>query len=278
MVQKGSTEFWTRIAGLKVQSANPSHHRTLSGEFAMTFEVHFYVFHGWEKKKRRKLVQKGVAHSGGLDSWTIASLVTLRSPECLWTSFSCLSWLGKEKKKKMVPFLSRLWTGIAGLKVQSANPLHHRTLSGDFAWHFAIHCYVFHGWEKKRRKWCNKVVPSIELASLQKSRVLTHHTINPFWWFAITFEVHCYVFHGWEKKKRRKWCKKVLPRFELASLDWKSRVLTHHTIEPFLVTLRWPLKFIVMSFMVGKRRKEENSAKRFYRDLNSHRWIESPEC
>ena len=44
MVQKGSTEIWTRIAGLKVQSANPSHHRTLSGDFAMAFELHFYIF------------------------------------------------------------------------------------------------------------------------------------------------------------------------------------------------------------------------------------------
>ena len=113
--------------------------------------------------------------------------------------------------------------------------------------------------KEKRRKWCKKVLSRFELASLDwKSRVLTHHTIEH---FLVTLrwplKFICYVFHSWERRKEENSAKKVLPRFELASLDWKSRVLTHHTIEPFLVTLRWPLKFIFMAFMVGKRRKEE---------------------
>ena len=160
MVQKGSIEFWTRIAGLKVQSANPSHHRTLSGDFAMTFEVQFYVFHGWEKKKRRKWCKKVLSSfelasldwkSRVLTHHTIEPfLVTLRWP---LKFILCLSWLGKRKKEENGAKGSiEFWTRIAGLKVQSANPSHHRTLSGDFAMTFEVHFYVFHGWEKKKRR------------------------------------------------------------------------------------------------------------------------------
>ena len=79
----------------------------------------------------------------------------------------------------------------------------------------------------------------------------------------MTFEVHFYGFHGWEKKKRRNSAKGSTEIWtRITGLKVQS-ANPSHTIEPFLVTLRWPVNFIFMSFMVGKRRKEENGAKTF---------------
>ena len=89
-MQKGSTEIWTRIAGLKVQSANPSHHRTLSGDFAMTFEVHCYVFFFFFFLRVHPVFFSSFF---GCNIFGISQ--NFRTMRLLPEKLLCLSWLGK---------------------------------------------------------------------------------------------------------------------------------------------------------------------------------------
>ena len=80
--------------------------------------------------------------------------------------------------------------------------------------------------------------------------------------------------------------KEVLPRFELGSLDSESKVLTttpENLLKPLLV---FSLKFLdqrsIFSRGIKQRRNYTEGfvtmKKRFYRDLNSGLWIQSPRC